>query len=736
MIPSIYTYDGHAINDTTNYNAYFQGKANSFFRQADGPTRELKRADNTPVAASIDMESKTITLEIVPRGTFHSQMDELNKWFNTHDKTLKTLIIKDTADSNRQWYVSCRPERISYARPDAFVVVLKVPDPFWKTVTSSTETWNITATGDTNVFTALGNRDAYPVITLTPTSAKSGGFSERMFRGWYNPVAFAYSNLPHDVTNKAWDTTGLVNDTSISNQINQVGGITAVATSIPVDAAVGGGLATTGGVCYCGTEQIKYDDITAGVMTVSTGGRGWGGTTAATHADNAVMAKSHILANGADVQVYVNNKKVPRWLSGMNTSTTQVWIAASGDPGIAMVLNAAIASSGAITEITIKATAAGIAGLAELEKKGTFMLLIDSEIFTCTGVDRLTYQVTGVTRAMMSSSMAAHTVGDNIYFVEDEIWVCWGDLSAVATDDDVTVVQNETYKPIIDMDNSTNTSWRYLTFWDDDGRRAGGWKRSTVSGKSCSIVGGSHGAVADPATEIGMLGRVYVLSGKPRANTYDLRATLYHPAGFTSITCSGDKYRFTTDFSKVAGLWAGDNVLIGMASVFNEATPSAVKTWTAWTQTAVAIGTKKYLEFRCSGNIAGVNNNVHVMEVQTITTLAISSTGVLQLGFAGAAQSVYEFGRDTTGAPARLRNNATGEYIDIRFMGEINESLRINCASEVVSYLANNTRADGAIDYPPRDYIFRFIPGNNTLAWVDAGTTGVTASVTWNDRNT
>lgn len=740
MIPNIYTYDGHAINDTTNYQAFFEGKANSFFRQADGPTKELKRADNTPVAASIDMESKTLTLVIMPRGTFHSQMDELNKWFNTHDKTLKTLVIKNTADSDRQWYVRCRPERISYARPDAFVVILKVPDPIWRTVADNTETWNVTASGQTNVFTALGNRDAYPVITLKGGAAKSGGFSERIFRAWYNPIAYAIDNLPLDVTDNAWNTAALVNDTTVSNQINQGGGITDAETSIPVDTAVGDGLPATGGVCYCGTEQIKYDDITTGVMTVSTNGRGWGGTTAAAHADNAVMAKSHILANGADVQVYVGKRKVPRWLSGMNTTTSQVWIAANMDAGQAMVLKTAIASSGAITEIEVKMTTAAAQALAALEKKGVFLLLIDSEVFTCTGVDRLYYKITGVTRAMMSSSMGAHTVGDNIYFVDDEIWVCWGDLSAVGTDDDVTsssgaIVQDETHQPMIDMDNSTNVSWRFLTFWDNDGLRAGGWKREVAAGRSCKVLGGSHWTAADPATEIGMLGQVYELGGVPRANTYDLRATLYHPAGFTSITCNGAKYRYTIDFPKVAGLWVGDSEQL-MASVFNLTAPSALKTWVAWTETAVALGTKKYISFRCAGNVKAVDDNKHGFEVQTITTLAIASASVPQLGFSGAAQSVYEFGRTASGTPARLENLTSGDYLEILFLGEIDETLEIDCDAEKSTYLANNTRVDRAINYPARDYMISLPAGNSTWRWRDAGTAGVTIILTWKDRNT
>lgn len=738
MKPEIYTWDGHEVNDGTNYYAWFDRSANSFFKQADGPSNELKRANNTPVIGNIDPQSKLMRIVIDPRGTFTSQIDILNQWFNTHDKTLKRLVIKDKDASDRQWYVMARPEGQPAAYFDTGVVfTLRVPDPIWRTVTVNTSTWTITSTPATWLkdVTILGNRDSFPIFKVKPTSAKSGGFAEWIFRGYYNPITDkSYSNTPFDITNDAWDTAALVADTTVSNQVNQGGGISAVATSIPIDTSVGGGLSATGGICYVDTEQIKYSSIAAGVMTVATGGRGWGGTTAATHADNAVMRKSHMLANGNDIVVYdLNGTKVPRWLGGMNTSTTQVWIAANCGAGFTMTLDGAIASSGAVSSVQLELTNANKLALQKLIASGaTFHFHIGSEIFSGTGGDLSELTITGTTRAVCGSSMAAHADGDAIHPLALAHYIAFGDVNAGA------VVQDETNKPIIELD-STNINWKFNTFFDAANLRAGSFQREVKMGKASQVVGGSHGASADPATEIGLVGNVYNVGGAPRMDTYDLRATLYHPAGMTTITCNGDKYRYSVDFARVAGLYAGNNLVTGMASVFNESTPSSAGSYTAWSKTGQSLGgTYNYIQWRCSGNVAGVASNQHLFEVQTIGGLVISSANILQLAFGSSAVGCYEIGSEVTGTPGRITNNENAEYIDISFLGELNQELKIDCNAEETIYLKDNSRADRAVDYPVRDIMFRLIPGTdkvNTLQWDDPNTVGMTIVIEWEDRN-
>lgn len=740
MRPTIYLFDGHAINDGTNYEALFVGDA--FFSQADGKVNLLRRADNVPVMASIEKQAKKLTLQIISRSSstdFSTAFNELNKWFDTFEGEEKVFIVKDASDSNRQWYLNVTVEKTPKVVAEGFFVDLIAADPIWRTVTSGSVSWSVTASPDTEDITIVGNRFAKPIFDITPTSAKTGGFSQRMYRGWTNPLADSYDNHPQDVVNAAWDTRLLVANTAKTNQINKVGGITAVDTSFPIDTSVGGGLTTTGGVLMVDSEQIKYSGISAGTLTVSSGGRGWGGTTAAVHADNAVLKQSTMLANGADIQVYVDKRKVSRWVYGVNTATTKVFIAGEWDDAIEFTLYENIANTGDVLSIKVTPTAAALDAMDRLQKKGsTFTLLIDSELFTGTGLTPIGMEITGTVRAVLGSSMAAHTKGATIKWIEHEIYVCWGDLSAVGTSDDVTALQSETHKPMIDMANSTNANWQFTEFWDEDGLRAGGFKREVI-GRNCAIVGGSHGVDADPATEIGLLGQVYEVGGSPRANTYDLRATLFHPAGFTSISCAGDKYRATVGFAKVAGLYAGLTMQL-MASKFNESSPGSAATWTAWSQAGVALGGATYIQFRLAGNISATENNMHSLEVQSITALAIGANR-LALSYSGAAESVYEIGNSSKGKPARITNTETGsgEYIEIMYVGKLNETLRIDCNAETVTNLANNTRADASVSYPPRDRMFGMIPGTdgtNLLKWEDEGSAGLTIGVTWANRNT
>ncbi len=728
MIPTIKTFDGHNINDTTNYNAYFP--AGNFYEQAGVDISEVKRSGNFPALASKVLQSKKLTVNILLRGTLANQYDQINLWFDAQDEDLKTLVIED--GSAVQWYVSATvdsPPRLLAV--GEMQVVLRVPDPIWRTVVEATDTWSITASAQTRVITLTGNRRTLPTFRIKPTSTKSGFTTDRQaHRVWRNPsAALGFTDLPIDLTNAALNTAALISDNSNKCQINQVGGIDAVVTTIPYDTVTG--TIPSVGMGYVGTEQISWTGktgTTSGNLTGVT--RGIAGTTPATHADNDVIYVSHMQIDGRDIRVWVNGLQVERWLSGINTANTKVWTVLNFNRGISLTLSGAIAGSGAVATINFKQTTANYNTLRGLVRRANKMLAIGTEIFTFTSVDPTNYKVTGCVRAQKGSSMAAHADGDTVYWIEHDIVIGWGDASLSAP------TQTDAKKPIIDLDNSTNTSWVYALFQGTttvDGvitARAGGWTPAKLfpSGLNSGYYTGSHGAYADPATEAGLQIRTEQINGLWRGETARVLWSIYDPAGFITVSLNGDKYRLGTGWPALMGLQKSlDGV--NWTNVFNEATPGSASTWTVWTQTSVSLsGTYPHLRFIADGSLASGTQGEAYIEAQAATLVRSSST-VPQLVFASAElATTYELS-------ARITNTTTGDFLDVHFIMALNEQLEIDCENKTVTYLLDNSNALNTLTIPKRLQWLTLESGANTLQYDETGVVALTFYTDYKDRH-
>ncbi len=121
--------------------------------------------------------------------TQHTYEAEIARWFSTLDVNLYKLLAQDTADSNRQWYVNATPVSVVQEN-DSAVIVLALEKPYWSVETASTDTWTITASGQTKNISVLGER-AKPILTITPNNAKSAS-------GVWGYSRFVHVQQPYD----------------------------------------------------------------------------------------------------------------------------------------------------------------------------------------------------------------------------------------------------------------------------------------------------------------------------------------------------------------------------------------------------------------------------------------------------------------------------------------------------------------------------------------------------------
>ena len=158
----------------------------------------VPRALDFPYLSTTLLQPHTFTIGVIIGAgqTIHSNREIIKGYFNIQDTQRHNLVAKDTADSDRQWYLTGFPIRIVEQEPNSFIVTFQVEMPIWRVVTPLTFSWDITASGDSSTFTNIGNVKVKPVITVTPTEVKANATSYT-YRRWIS----VYNNL--DVTYNA-----------------------------------------------------------------------------------------------------------------------------------------------------------------------------------------------------------------------------------------------------------------------------------------------------------------------------------------------------------------------------------------------------------------------------------------------------------------------------------------------------------------------------------------------------
>lgn len=319
---------------------------------------EAGRTGKAPGAVRTQPQAETWELTIKLTATDETDVQAMNAIFVEGVQVY--LRCTDGAASPVTWRISChalRAPQLLKGTKSTFILPIRVADPTWEEDTVNTDTQsNKTASpitlGPAGVVANNGTRDCEPILTLTADVAKSElSFLDDfpyVLRGfWVNRAPNELVDEPVYLFDSAGVAGRLATNTGTSgpkvlrtdrtNQINNVGGITATQLTIPVDTAVGGGIPATGGLVMIDSEQIRCISNSGTLLTVDTDGRGVGGTTAATHADNAVITYSTTLVNGDDCRVWFDNSpNYERYLVAWNSAASDVVVVVNAGKGISL----------------------------------------------------------------------------------------------------------------------------------------------------------------------------------------------------------------------------------------------------------------------------------------------------------------------------------------------------------------------------------------------------------------
>lgn len=418
-------------------------------------TSEIQRSQNFPlrVAKNYTGAIKVININLldvdVTRDTLITAMDIFGE-------EQSKLIATD--EFGRAWYVNADfvglTEDTTDKKTAAFGAVFAVDDPVWKKLVPSSQTIEVVGGIGSGTLIPIGNQSAFPVIKITshidapdvpPEEANNSiGFAYRSYMYIINRSGLAMTNYPIDITDGGFDTATLIGD-------------------------------------------------------------------------------GKMLADGSDLRVFVDGVEVKRWFGGggINSASTTIWINHTApalrflardnsytDQARYIELGGDISDVDDVTEIVISSDSISKILLAQLPISGRVM--IDSEIFVYTGVDLANLKLTGVTRAERQSTAAAHVkrnpaspsyqTDTPIFYIAHDIWLYHGNPTIESYVDD------DTYKPLIDLVDSTNATHIYDgEFYDAAEKRTAAWRKGTDQPElNARFYTATENASANPASVVGI----------------------------------------------------------------------------------------------------------------------------------------------------------------------------------------------------------------------------------------
>lgn len=433
--------------------------------------------------------------------------------------------------------------------------------------------------------------------------------------------------------------------------------------------------------------------------------------------DTATLTTAKMQADGDDFRVWVDGIEVDRWLNDMDTAGTECWNNINLAPRQEGTTNTSIAGAGAITTITLSTTRANLDFLHNMAAAVNKVVLIDSEAFIFTGVNLVTYQLTGVTRTMKGTTIAAHAQPKTVRWIEHDIWILYGDSTLSAPDVD------DNNKPMFSL-ASTNGAWTWAYFYDADSARPGGWKGEVLASRTglSYVYTADSNTFADPSTHLGL-----ALIGSPDFQVQNETGTLdwmfSHPATITTVLFSGDKY-MSGSWPAIVGLqYLQTNTAWFTAD--NQAQPALTYSWESFGPTTVSLATPypSTIRFVIDGLLSSAISEMALIQFDTVTgTWDATKLPTITVG-AEAACNYFDL---------TLTNNTTGEYIKAAVPCALNETVTIDCELKE-AYISDGSRVRVTLSTDRAEWL-DLLPGANTLQYDDTGTNAVTVHVIHRDR--
>lgn len=589
----------------------------------------MKRSGAWPVITGVQRDEHKLKLVVRIVGAVADRdflRGQLFGWFDPDDETPKRLVGENQDGIPMYVMALCDDLMVigDQQHDTGFLITLTVDDDVrWRAQTAETDIWAITASGQTRAIVNGGEDEAYPVITVEPTGAKTGGYA-------YKRYALV-----------VWNAIN-----SGANYPIRLG---------PLDTA-------------------------------------------------ALVGAAKMQADGDDLRMFVDGVERARFLVDMNDANTYIWFAADWQRAPVLELAASIAGAGSVDTIQLN----DADEMALLPSAG--FVRVNNEVFSYQARDLVNLRLTGIAREVWGTAAGAHSAGDDVYWMQHEVIVVYGDAAATAPD------AAPALEPVFTLADSSNTSWKFEIFGDGDyPTRPASWTRWGTIGLSGN--GGTYTAtertLASPYTVAG----AWLGTGSGNAFGWGLS----NPCGIVNAAWADGKKRavVVTDFLVHLMYWVrGASWWTWQATL---ADPALANTWEAWSEAAAvadwdAADTLAFAAYFFRQDVEAGTVTVSLDATETPTTSIGSEIGNYTLS-------------------CTITNETTDEAITVSFDMPLNEELVVDTDERTVTYEPDGSSQFQAVslDSARRKWL-RLVPGSNTLRFDDTGTAAVTLTTEFEER--
>jgi hypothetical protein len=444
---------------------------------------------------------------------------------------------------------------------------------------------------------------------------------------------------------------------------------------------------------------------------------------------SSMISGGKLQSDGDDFRVRGNGQEVDFWFGNFDASSSRVWVNLDFVARKENLLATSISSSGGISSIEIRPYGARNTFLTPVSEFPTSgILVIGSEAFAYTGIDAETNTFTGITRAVNGTSQASHSVDDDVWLVQHDIWMVYGSGSVAAYDVD------DTNKPLFNLDTSTNGQWNYADFKSASLHRSGQWHAGGVLGLVTEYGTTQRGAVAEPYSVIG-LSIIYHAKLIYKWTTLAGLIHFYNPCGLSRVNItSASKYLKDLSLSWTAKTRAGSGAGGEWVDEWDILAPTVADTWQSWTRDETLAAMIFPLGISRQPTHFGVYLEV---DHTTLTDAAIevnTADVYLDSNYIPSASPASEQNGPYL-LDGVLENTTTGESISIFFLMEIDETLEIDTDAKTVRYLKDGSNQFQAVSVEPLrlDWL-RLEAGSNTLKFTESGLSGMNIVTEWRNR--
>jgi len=417
------------------------------------------------------------------------------------------------------------------------------------------------------------------------------------------------------------------------------------------------------------------------------------------------IAATKMQADGDDLRIYVDGVEVDRWLDGINTANTNVWFNVDFEADVSLTLADAILIGDDVENLDLDGN------ISRLPAVG--VVLIDSEAFAYNGKLTASNRLLNVRRASRGTAAAGHAADTTVYWIQHDIWAFYGDaaLSAPDVDDD--------YKPIFELDTSTNADWTWAEFGlTGSPYRPGSWVFGTQEGTGL-IYTANHKTFAEPWEEVGVFAEHIVATDEYG----EAEVFFYHPCGINWIDLTGEGR-----FDSGGGSWLKElRSSADGATWYVEDTvpPAGGGVWAAWTLNAAANSGAFYLKLHCSAFAYQTYYYDVYAEIDDLTlTWEYPPVGTL-----GGEQNNYYL-------ELTISNDATGKSLELAANVNVDDVIEIDTDAKSAWDLTENVNLCGLIvqtDGIRREWL-ALLNGENKLTFTDPTATSIAIDIVYDRR--